>query len=85
MQHINFIIGILFLILGIPVGQYLAKITKEELKAGTKWFKFIVFICMIGIIISLIIGSDALLFSLSFIAIVTSQSLKEEKKKIKKE
>ena len=68
-----------FDILGIPIGNFLAKITKEELKEGRKWFKLIVFISLIGGFVGLIIGNDILLFSFFFIAIVTSRSLKRGK------
>jgi hypothetical protein len=75
-EIIKIIIGIVFLILGIPIGNFLAKKTKEELKAGRKWFKLIVITSLAGAIISLILGNDALLFSFLFIAIVTSRSLR---------
>lgn len=77
MQEIfKLIIGIFVLLLGFPLGDYLARQTKEELKSGEKWFKLIIFISLIGGIIGLIIGNDILLFSFFFIAIVTSRSLK---------
>tara|TARA_Y100000310_G_scaffold342839_1_gene447822 strand:+ start:2828 stop:3067 length:240 start_codon:yes stop_codon:yes gene_type:complete len=70
------IIGILVLILAFPIGSYLSKITKEELKQGQKWFKLIIFVSLIGTIISLILKNDILFFSFLFIIIVTSRSLK---------
>ena len=75
-EIIKLLIGILVLILGIPIGNYLAKITKEELLSGQKWFKLIIIISLIGAFISLIFRNDAILFSLLFISIVTSRSLK---------
>ena len=75
-EIIRLIMGVLFLIIGIPLGSYLAKMTNEELKSGKKWFKLILIICFIGALISLIIKNDVLLFSFLFIAIVTNQSLK---------
>lgn len=72
----NLLIGILVLLLGIPVGNYLAKHTREELKAGQKWFKRIVFLSLAGVLISFIVGNDILLFTFAFIAIVTSRSLR---------
>jgi len=75
------IIGILVLILGIPIGNYLAKITKEEIKDGQKWFKIIITISLILGFFGLIIRNDFILFSGFFIAIVTSKSLKKKKKK----
>ncbi len=75
-EIIKILIGVLFLALGILIGNFLAKITKEELKSGRKWFKLIVIISLIFGVVGLIIGNDVLLFSLFFIAIVTSRSLK---------
>jgi len=74
-------IGIVLLVLGIPIGNFLAKITKEELKTGQKWFKLIIIASLVGSVISLISGNDILLFTFLFIMIVTSRSLKERKKK----
>ncbi len=81
MQEIlKIIIGVAFLALGIPIGNYLAGKTKEELKPGKKWFKIIIVLSMMGSIISLVIKNDALLFSFLFIALVTSRSLKNQRK-----
>jgi Ca2+-dependent lipid-binding protein len=78
MQEIyKLLIGTAILILGIPVGSLLAKATREELKQGKKWFKRLINLSLIGAVISLILGYDALLFGLLFIAIVTSRSLKK--------
>ena len=75
MEMMNLIFGVIFLLIGIPIGNFLAKITKEELKSGKKWFKWIVSVSLIGGFIGLIIKNDVLLFSFFFIAIVTSRSL----------
>ncbi|MAG78754.1 hypothetical protein CMI40_00050 [Candidatus Pacearchaeota archaeon] len=75
-EIIKLLIGILVLLLGIPIGNYLTKITKEELLSGQKWFKLIIVVSLIGAFISLIFRNDAILFSLLFISIVTSRSLK---------
>ena len=69
-------IGILFLILGYFAGGFLAKVTKEELKSGQKWFKLIIIFSLIGGVVGLIFKNDVLLFSFFFIAIITSRSLK---------
>ena len=42
------------------------------------WFKLIILICFIGAIAFLILGNDILLFSLLFIAIVSSRSLRKK-------
>ena len=73
-EIVKIIIGIIILLLGIPIGTFLARITKEEFKEGQKWFKLIVFFSLIGAIVSLILRNDYLLFSFLFIAIVTSRS-----------
>jgi len=75
MSFINLLIGVVILLLGFPIGNYLAKITKEELKVGQKWFKLIVIISILCAIVSLIILNDVLLFAFLFITIVTSRSL----------
>lgn len=72
-------IGILVLLLGIIVGNLLARSTKEELKKGQPWFKLILITSLIGGFIGLVIGDDVLLFSLFFIAVITSRSLKRTK------
>lgn len=76
-ELIKLLIGIIILIIGFPIGNYLAKITKEELKSGQKWFRLIILVCFIGAISSLIFRNDALLFSFLFIIIVTSRSLRK--------
>lgn len=70
-------IGIAVLLVGVPIGSYLAKLTKEELKQGKKWFKLIIIFSLFGSIISLILKNDILFFSFLFIAIVTSRSLRK--------
>ncbi len=76
-ELLNLFIGICVLALGFPLGSFLAHVTKEELKSGKKWFKLIIIFSLIGGLIGLVIGNDILMFSLFFIAIVTSQSLKK--------
>lgn len=81
-EVIKFVIGILVLILGIPIGNLLASVTKEELRSGQKWFKLIAISCILGSIICLILREDVLLFTFLFILIVVSRSLKVKKIKI---
>ncbi len=82
MQDImKILIGIIVLVLGVFIGNLLAKFTKEELKMGQGWFKIIIILGLIGGVIGLIIGNDILMFSMFFIAIVTSRSLKVKKGK----
>ncbi|MFQ5531750.1 MAG: hypothetical protein ACE5ES_04000 [Candidatus Nanoarchaeia archaeon] len=73
-------IGIAILLLGVPIGNYLAKHTKEELKVGQAWFKIIIILCVIGSVGGLIARNDVLFFGFLFIAIVTSRSLNFKKK-----
>lgn len=71
-----FSLSIIFLALGIPIGNFLAKITKEELKSGKKWFKLFMIFCLIGAVISLFFRNDVIFFGLLFMAIVTSRSIR---------
>ena len=75
-EMIKLVLGIMLIILGFPIGYFLARITKEELKSGQKWFKLIILFAAIGAIISLIVRNDVLMFSFLFIVVVTSGSLK---------
>jgi hypothetical protein len=84
LEIFKILIGTLILILGVFIGNILSKSTKEELKSGQKWFKLIVLIGLVGGITGLIFRNDFLMFSFFFIAIVTSRSLKDENKKIRK-
>ena len=84
MQEVfKILIGVAVLLLGIPIGDLLAKNTKDELKEGKKWFIIIIFLSMIGAVLNLIFSNDALLFTFLFIAIVTSRSIVKRKNKIK--
>lgn len=78
---IKILIGIVVLFLSVFIGNLLAKFTKEELKTGQSWFRIIVILSLIGGVIGLIIGNDILMFTMFFIAIVTSRSLKVKKGK----
>ena len=78
MQKIfQLLIGVAVLALAFPIGDILAKKTKEELKAGKKWFKIIVYASLFGGIIGMLIRSDVLMFSFFFMALVTSRSLRK--------
>ena len=78
-EAFKLVIGIGVVLLGFPLGMFLASRTKEELKSGKKWFQLIIILGLVGAIVSLIIGNDVLLFSFLFIAVVTSGSLKKIK------
>ena len=77
-EMIKLIFGVVVLALGIPLGNLLAKLTSDELKLGKFWFRIIIFVGLIGGFIGLVIGNDFLMFSLFFVALVTSRSLKRQ-------
>jgi len=80
MQEIfKLLIGVVFLVLAFPIGNILAKKTKEELKAGKMWFKLIVYASLAGGVVGMLIGDDVLMFSFFFMAIVTSRSFNKKK------
>jgi len=70
-------IGIIVLILGIPLGNLLARATREELKKRKILFKVLIIFSLIGAFIFLVLRFDALFFGSLFIAVVTSRSLKK--------
>ena len=75
------LIGGVVLLLGIPTGDFLAKITKEELGENQKYLRIITLVSFVGALVSLILGEDIFLFSFLFISIVTSRSLAGKKNK----
>jgi uncharacterized membrane protein YeaQ/YmgE (transglycosylase-associated protein family) len=78
-EVIKLMVGVFVLMLGIPIGSFLAKITREELKKNQRVFRAIIIISIIGAIVSLIIWNDILLFTFLFIAVVTSRSLRNKR------
>ena len=80
-ELVKIFVGITFVVLGFFIGNFLAKITKEELSSGQKWFRIIILLSLIGSVLSLIFKNDALLFGFLFIVAVTSRSLKNKEKK----
>jgi hypothetical protein len=78
-ETLKVVIGIAVLILGIPIGNILAKKTREELRGGQRWFNLLVITSLAGGMIAAILGSDTLMFSFFFIAIVTSRSLRRHR------
>jgi len=83
-EAIKILIGIAVLVLGVFIGNLLARWTKEELKSGQSWFKIIIIISAICAIICLIIKNDVLLLTFLFLIIVTSRSIINKNQKIKK-
>ena len=76
-ELIKILIGVAFLVLGWLVGNLLAKVTKEELRWGRKYFIILIWVGLVLGAYGLVISNDVLLFSGFFIAIVTSRSLKK--------
>jgi hypothetical protein len=76
LEIFEILIGIVVLIMGVFIGNYLAKVTKEELKEGRRWFKVIILVSLIGGVFGLILRNDFLMFGFFFMAVVTSRSLK---------
>jgi len=77
-ELIRIFIGIVILLVAFPLGNWLAKLTKEELKAGKKWFKLLIIIALIGSVVSLIMKNDVYLFTFLFIVIIALQSWKRK-------
>lgn len=69
-------IGTFVLIMGIPIGKFLSRVTSEEMEMGRPWFKLIVGVSFISGIVCLFLREDFLMFSFFFMTIVTTQSLK---------
>jgi hypothetical protein len=81
LEVVKILIGVGVLILGVIIGKFLAKYTKEELEGGQIYFKILTIIGLIGGVVGLLVGNDVLLFSMFFIALVTVQSVKKRKEK----
>ena len=75
-ELIRLIIGIVVLLLGIPIGNLLARVTNDEQEKGQWWFRLIILFALIGGFVGLVIRSDIIMFTFFFIAIVTSRSLR---------
>lgn len=83
-EFVKLIIGVAALILGIPIGNLLASQTREELEDGKKYFIILTWMGLIGGFFGLVSRNDVLMYSMFFIAIVTSRSLVGKKKKVNK-
>ena len=76
-MELNFIVGVLALCLGFPIGLYLKKLTMDENKEGQIWFKILAVLSFVGAFASIILKNDVLLFTFLFFAITTGMSLKK--------
>jgi len=70
------LIGAAVLVSGFFLGNWIANITGEEIKKGKKWFFLIVILGLAGGVYGLVSKNDFLLFTMFFIAIVASRSLR---------
>lgn len=80
MIYLEFFIGIMVLFLGVFIGDFLAKVTKEELSASRKWIKLIAGVSLFFGFLCLLLNNDVLMFTFLFIAIVSARNLKFVKK-----
>ncbi len=88
MSTLQIILTIIVALAGYPAGLLIAWLADDELKAGRVWFKIIILISVIAIILSLIFfQGDTLLFliaSFVFIALVALASLIKSMKRRKR-
>jgi hypothetical protein len=84
METINYILAVLVTFLSLFLGVVLARLTKEELKPGEKYFKFLKYIFLIAVIfISLYVSISNKDFIIFAIVLVISLYLLFYKKKQK--
>tara|TARA_Y100000310_G_C20627362_1_gene786688 strand:+ start:707 stop:928 length:222 start_codon:yes stop_codon:yes gene_type:complete len=66
---------LIVLLLAIPVGLFIVRLTKDELKIGRKYFRALVIVSLIGIIGFWIYGRPVEAWSMGFVGIVSLVSL----------
>ena len=81
-EYLMYLIAVIVLTCGIPIGLMLKKSTKEELKSGKKYFKILWIGCLILAIVAYFIPVNyslkmTVIFSLLFVAIVSFMSWKD--------
>ncbi|MCX8193816.1 MAG: hypothetical protein N3G19_00400 [Candidatus Pacearchaeota archaeon] len=90
------IVTITVALLGYPIGLIIAKLADDELLQGKKWFKLIVSVCILAIVVSIIVVEETetlLFFIASFIfitlvalaSLVKAQKIGNKRKKDKKD
>lgn len=77
------IIEIILLIAAVPIGLFIARLAKDELKDGSRWFRLLVSISLSLSILSLLFGKPYQTLTLIFIAIVSFLSFTRSKKDYK--
>jgi len=71
LTSIQILLLVLISLLGIPIGYLIAKLTKEELKDGRKWFDIIAFASAVMMVVSLFsFEGELLALSLSIFAFI---------------
>ncbi len=71
------LIGIIVLTGGYFLGNFLAFKTKEEIEKGQIYFKILTMGGLFGGFVGMIIKNDVIMFSLFFVAVLSSRSLKK--------
>lgn len=85
MNILQIILLAITILLGYPVGRFIASQTKEELKEGKIYFQAIMLVCFVMLIASLLmVKGDNLILSLSsfaFIFLIAFASLTYKKRR----
>jgi hypothetical protein len=68
---------VLILLTAIPAGLLVAWLTKEELRAGKKWFKMIIALSLAGSVIFLFLKNEVVTLTLMYMAIVSYMSIRK--------
>lgn len=89
MNIIQIVLTVAITLLGYPLGLLISHFTQEELRTGRKWFKLILLISLIFIILALIFfsaESNILMFLLSVLVFIFLLALASfiKAKKLKK-
>lgn len=80
MSFTTFIINLVVLLTAIPVGLFLAYLTKEELVPGRKWFIVILYTLIIVLLVFLLAYRDIpIILALVYMIIVTYMSFFKSK------
>ncbi len=74
------IIEIIILFLAVPVGILIARLTRDEMKDGRKYFQIIEFISIIGAIVFSFLRLPYISYTFGFILIVSIISSQRAKK-----
>lgn len=85
MQILQIVLLLLVILAAFPLGFFLAKLTKEELKSGRNAFKAMIIVCLLVILITFFLNLqiDKKIFldaSMLFIMVTVSISLKKSYK-----